>query len=309
MAIEMVRIPSETPNISNTDDFVGLRYAYGNQNGYVINKGLGCSFTPLSAKFRINSGRLVLQGVEVDINADGVEVAIDNVANTQYHTVYLQVDLSTNEAKILTKSDTSTYPTIESGDDLTQNTTGIAKMELYHFDATSGVISNVQKIVQKIDYTGTALVGYDISKGTVEERLDALGFKQSAIANKDWAVGGQTFVTKQPYVQENILQRQGNYVILRLFIPGATPTYESQLFMLDTDPMSSTYYAGTIATIPENFRPKTKITNHMYWLAGPSAYTNFDVVINTDGNITIRYSTINQIQGIAIYCGYEANPL
>lgn len=309
MAIEMVRIPSETPNISNTDDFVGLRYAYGNQNGYVINKGLECSFTPLSAKFKINSGRLVLQGVEVDINADGVEVAIDNVANTQYHTVYLQVDLSTNEAKILTKSDTSTYPTIESGDDLTQNTTGTATMELYHFEATSGVISNVQKIVQKIDYTGTALVGYDISKGTVEERLDALGFKQSAIANKDWAVGGRTFVTKQPYVQENILQRQGNYVILRLFIPGATPTYESQFFMLDTDPMSSTYYAGTIATIPENFRPKTKITNHMYWLAGPSAYTNFDVVINTDGNITIRYSTINQIQGIAIYCGYEANPL
>lgn len=309
MAIEMVRVPSETPNISNTDDFVGLRYAYGNQNGYVINKGLECSFTPLSAKFRINSGRLVLQGVEVDIDANGVEVAIDNVANTQYHTVYLKVDLSTNEAKILTMSDTSTYPTIESGDDLTQNTTGIAKMELYHFDATSGVISNVQNIVEKIEYTGTALVDYDISKGTVEERLDALGFKQSAIANKDWAVGGRTFVTKQPYVQENILQRQGNYVILRLFIPGATPTYESQFFMLDTDPMSSTYYAGTIATIPENFRPKTKITNHMYWLAGPSAYTNFDVVINTDGNITIRYSTINQIQGIAIYCGYEANPL
>lgn len=154
MAIEMVRIPSETPNISNTDDFVGLRYAYGNQNGYVINKGLECSFTPLSAKFRINSGRLVLQGVEVDINANGVEVAIDNVANTQYHTVYLKVDLSTNEAKILTKSDTSTYPTIESGNDLTQNTTGTATMELYHFDATSGVISNVKKIVKSIKYLG-----------------------------------------------------------------------------------------------------------------------------------------------------------
>ena len=45
MAIEMVRIPSETPNISNTDDFVGLRYAYGNQNGYVIGKGQECSPT------------------------------------------------------------------------------------------------------------------------------------------------------------------------------------------------------------------------------------------------------------------------
>ncbi len=202
MAIEMVRVPSETPNISNTDDFVGLRYAYGNQNGYVINKGLECSFTPLSAKFRINSGRLVLQGVEVDINADGVEVAIDNVANTQYHTVYLQVDLSTNEAKILTMSDTSTYPTIESGDDLTQNTTGIAKMELYRFDATSGVISNVQNIVEKIDYTGTALVDYDISKGTVEERLDALGFKQGSVT-----VSGGTTLT-------NSVVRYGNVCMI-----------------------------------------------------------------------------------------------
>ena len=154
MAIEMVRIPSETPNISNTDDFVGLRYAYGNQNGYVINKGLECSFTPLSAKFRINSGRLVLQGVEVDIDANGVEVAIDNVATKKYYTVYLQVNLATNETKILAMSDTSSYPTIESGNDLTQSTTGTATMELYHFEATSGVISNAKKIVKSIKYFG-----------------------------------------------------------------------------------------------------------------------------------------------------------
>lgn len=154
MAIEIVRIPSETPNISNTDDFVGLRYAYGNQNGYVINKGLECSFTPLSAKFRINSGRLVLQGVEVDIDANGVEVAIDNVATKKYYTVYLQVNLATNETKILAMSDTSSYPTIESGNDLTQSTTGTATMELYHFEATSGVISNAKKIVKSIKYFG-----------------------------------------------------------------------------------------------------------------------------------------------------------
>lgn len=152
MAIEMVRIPSETPNISNTDDFVGLRYAYGNQNGYVIGKGQECSYTISGAKFRVNSGRLVLQGVECDIDANGVEITIDNVATKKYYTVYLQVNLATNETKILAMSDTSGYPTIESGDDLTQNTTGIAKMELYHFDATSGVISNVQKVMQSIKY-------------------------------------------------------------------------------------------------------------------------------------------------------------
>lgn len=153
MAIEMVRIPSETPNISNTDDFVGLRYAYGNQNGYVIGKGQECSYTISGSKFKVNSGRLVLQGVECDIDANGVEVTIDNVATKKYYTVYLQVNLATNETKILAMSDTSGYPTIESGDDLTQDTTGIAKMELYHFDATSGVISNVSKVLKAIQYS------------------------------------------------------------------------------------------------------------------------------------------------------------
>ena len=157
MAIEMVRIPSETPNISNTDDFVGLRYAYGNQNGYVIGKGQECSYTISGSKFKVNSGRLVLQGVECDIDANGVEVTIDNVATKKYYTVYLQVNLATNETKILAMSDTSGYPAIESGDDLTQNITGIAKMELYHFDATSGVISNVQKVAKAIQYNRAEL--------------------------------------------------------------------------------------------------------------------------------------------------------
>ena len=153
MAIEMVRIPSETPNISNTDDFVGLRYAYGNQNGYVINKGQECSYTINGSKFKVNSGRLVLQGVECDIDANGVEITIDNVATNKYYTVYLQVNLATNETKILAMSDTSTYPTIESGNDLTQSTTGTATMELYHFEATSGVISNVSKVLKAIQYS------------------------------------------------------------------------------------------------------------------------------------------------------------
>ena len=160
MAIEMVRIPSETPNISNTDDFVGLRYAYGNQNGYVIGKGQECSYTINGSKFRVNSGRLVLQGVECDIDANGVEITIDNVATKKYYTVYLQVNLATNETKILAMSDTSTYPTIESGNDLTQSTTGTATMELYHFEATSGVISNVKKIVQKINFTNQTEIFY-----------------------------------------------------------------------------------------------------------------------------------------------------
>lgn len=313
MAIEMVRIPSETPNISNTDDFVGLRYAYGNQNGYVIGKGQECSYTINGSKFRVNSGRLVLQGVECDIDANGVEITIDNVATKKYYTVYLQVNLGANETKILAMSDTSSYPTIESGNDLTQSTTGTATMELYHFEATSGVISNVQKLVQKIDYTGTALVGYDISKGTVEERLDALGFKQSTITNKNWVIGRQPWLNQQPYTSENSLQRQGNYVNLRLNIPrfdNYSPKRQQVYVFTERD---SKGYHEVIATVPENFRPKTNIINDMCVLveftsSSEQAYEMATVEITTDGNIVVN-TTAYQIQGIAIYCGYEANPL
>ena len=190
MAIEMVRIPSETPNISNTDDFVGFRYAYGNQNGYVINKGQECSYTINGSKFKINSGRLVLQGVECDINANGVEITIDNVATKRYYTVYLEVNLTIDEAIILSKFDTAGYPTIESGADLTQSTTGTARMALYNFDATSGVINNVQKIVPKIEYVGDMVV---------------FGAKNS-IANSDGTYSGFT-------ADENGTLKTGDYIV------------------------------------------------------------------------------------------------
>lgn len=152
MSIEMVRIPSETPNISNIDDFVGLRYAFGNQDGYILDKGNECSYTINGAIFKINSGRLVLQGIECDIDANGVEITVDNVSTKRYYSVYLQVNLALNETKILSTYDTATYPTIAVGDNLTKNTTGTARLVIYNFEAINGVISNVQKNIKQIQY-------------------------------------------------------------------------------------------------------------------------------------------------------------
>lgn len=152
MAIKMVREPSETPNINNIDDIVPMRYAYGNQNGYVIGKGNEISNTVNGLNFTVNSGRLVLQGVECDIDAVGVTITIDNIATKRYYVVYLQVNLGTNTASILSTYDTATYPTIDAGDDLTENTTGVARLPLYRFVATSGIISEVNKVVESVKY-------------------------------------------------------------------------------------------------------------------------------------------------------------
>lgn len=181
MSLRMVRQPYE--DISNIDDITPFRYAYGGQNGYVKNKGLELGYSVDGTKFTVGSGRVVLDGVESDVDASGVDINVDLVAETRYYVIYYNVNLALNTTAILSQFDTNSYPTISSGDDLTQNPSGTANLVLYKFEANNGVISNVQKVVQEIEYSGRALSDYDISKGTVEERLTALGFKEGVLTD------------------------------------------------------------------------------------------------------------------------------
>lgn len=153
MAIRFVRQPNETPNISNVDDIVGLRYAYGGQNGYVIGKGAEIGYSVSGSTLKITSGRVVLQGVESDIDANGILITVDNIATKRFYSVYYEVNLALQTVKISAIYDTAGYPDIDTGDDLTTNNSGIARMELYRFVATNGVISDVSKIAGAINYT------------------------------------------------------------------------------------------------------------------------------------------------------------
>lgn len=173
MAIKFVRKPSETPNIKNTDDFVGLRYAYGNQNGYVIGKGSECSYSINGTTFKINSCRLVLQGVEVDIDSAGVSLTITDISSKRYFTAYLQVSLATNSAEIKLETSQVNYPVISAGDDLNVNTSGTARMELYRFTATGSVISDVQKVVNKVKYIEDFTVNNAKKVNNLEIKQDA----------------------------------------------------------------------------------------------------------------------------------------
>lgn len=154
MAISMVRQPSETPNVTNIDDIIPFRYAYGDQNGYVIGKGQELSYTINGRDFRVNSGRVVLNGVESDVDANGVTFTIDNASETRYYVVYYQVNLATNTTDILLSNFSTTgYPVIDIGEDLTTNHSGLARMELYRFQTNGGVIGNVEKVIKAIEYT------------------------------------------------------------------------------------------------------------------------------------------------------------
>ena len=305
MAIKMVREPSETPNINNIDDIIPMRYAYGGQNGFVIGKGTEISNTVSGLNFTVNSGRLVMQGVECDIDATGVTITIDNIATKRYYTVYLEVNLGLNTATIKSEYDTATYPTIDTGDDLTENSTGIARLPLYQFTATSGIISEVNKVVKEISYP---LNDYDITKGTVEERLTNLGFKQGTV------ISSISTLT----VPQNIFTRQGNYVLMNSGVFSTTMP-----FPINQD--------KTIGKVPEEFRPKEEIYIGMFdddekvgsparelYLGTAIIRTNGDLVLKGFGGI-FAYSALESVVGGSVINnyskfsfknqGWEANPL
>ena len=169
MSIRVLRAPSESPNINNTDDFPGLRYAYGNQNGYIKGKGEELSYTINGSTLKIGSGRIVLQGVECDIDANGVSITVDNVASTRSYVVYLEVSLLSDTAAVKAVYDTSIYPDVDPGDDLNENTTGTARMVLYQFHAISGTISGVSKKIKELGYYPdiVAELEYDVFTGTL----------------------------------------------------------------------------------------------------------------------------------------------
>ena len=150
MGLRLIRQKSDTPNVQNTDDARMVRYAYGGYDGVVKNKGTECSYTINGTTFKINSGVLVLQGWEIEIDGNGWEMSIDSL--TKYYAVYLEVNLATDTAAIKSVYDTAGVPSVISIDDLTQTINGTARMTLYTFKSSGNVISSVNKLVKTIEY-------------------------------------------------------------------------------------------------------------------------------------------------------------
>lgn len=311
MAIKMVREPSATPNINNIDDIVPMRYAYGNQDGYVISKGTEVAATVNGSSFTIGSGRIVVQGVECDIDANGITIVVDNIATKKYFSVYLKVNLGTNTVNIQSEDDTAAYPDIQRGDDLTHTSTGIANLLLYTFEAQNGIISNVQKKIQAIEYSGTALADYDISKGTVEERLTRLGFKQGEL------VIDTSILDNKTSIAINTLKRQGNYVIGDFTISTSSTGVIDNIYQLS----STTEQQVKCINIPKEFRPAKDTAISVYTTYRTMQGLNFNDVsyfqsikVTEDGYLPIpnepnEYGVSYYVRTIRIHFGYEANPL
>jgi hypothetical protein len=171
MALRLVRQTSDTPNITNKDDTIMTRYAYGGYNGIVKGFGNECGYTAENGIFKVLDGRIVIDGWEIDIDGVGWNLNLSTVTGTQYHSVYAEINVATESVKLDSTYLTGFYPEIDKGDDLTEIPNGTARILLYNVKVENGVITETVKKFEIILYLTQKVLD-------VEKRLDELGFKQ-----------------------------------------------------------------------------------------------------------------------------------
>lgn len=313
MSIRLIRQSSETPNITNRDDARMVRYAYSGMNGVVKSFGSELSYNASGGKFAVGTGRIVLQGWEVDIEGSGWEISLSSVSSTQRYVIYLELSVGSETAEIKASYLTgSAFPTIDPGDDLTQYPDGTARLPLYQFAVSSGgSFSSIKKLVSTIPYTADKI-------SDIEIRLEKLGFKKGS------AVPMSSTSDVTITVQKNELKRQGNYVI-------GTLAYAISCGYLFDSQMPEKF--ETIGILPLQFLPleDTYVNisfsgSQLMYYTPPGSSMMYDIVTPSDrvwvgkiesasGRIVLEspiatyYDTTFLPTSMLIQFGYEAKPL
>lgn len=280
--INLIRKNGQT-NVTAFQDVVLFDYALGGQNGVLKNVGNELALEAVTARqVRIKDGMAAIQGYQWEIESGSYETVELNTPPTGstvvYYYLFAQIDLrdATNQKLTLVlQTAAAAFTNFPAGEDLKANPSGVAMLPLYTFEQTT---SGVRNISRKCDLLPAGICKYasaDISKGTIEERLTALGFKEG--------------VVDLSYLPNYTLTRQGNYVIgqLHFLAPqGGLPT--------------------ELCTLPINFRPKAKWTTNSATMTRQGLPGNVVVTIDTDGKVTQP----NEIYlWIDVTLGFEAPPI
>lgn len=234
-------------------------------------------------------GYLVICGRLVECEA-GTEVQVNTPASPSGSTsgkIIARYNLGQSQEKefeILTKQSGALVQ-----QDLNENpSTGVYEFELYSYTATPNLVTlsrtgdyipdiggRLELFEKSLTDEGKPLGGYDTSKGTIEERLTALGFKEGSVT----VAGGLGVIA----TQTNTVKRQGNYCILNIAI--------------NIQEQNKPSYLGVI---PEQFCPETNtavkctMMTKVHWtksIGGTIITMNdtipvtVDAIIGADGNI------------------------
>lgn len=288
MNIRLIRQASETPQITNKDDARMIRFAYGGMDGVVQGFGKELAHNIVGSRFILNNGCIVLHGWEVMV--DSWELDLSMVVNTQYYTVYLEVDVASETAAIKSAYQLMDYPTIEKGNDLTVLPTGTAKLPLYTFIVSHGKISSVVRKFSFLSYYGERFK-------RIEQRLDQLGFKEGTVT--------LNHIVSSAMQKDNFLKRQGNYVIGKLSLS------EMMLFINNQNLIDEYIEIGHIS---DEFLPQEDIYVPCYvdyhTVTLYSSIPEWYLVIDTLGKVKISSAQINvEIKRLDAVFGYEAKPL
>lgn len=315
MSIRLVRESSESPNITNRDDARMVRYAYNGMNGVVKSFGNELSYNASGGKFTIGTGRIVLQGWEVDIEGSAWELDVSSVTSGRRYVIYLEVNVAAEIAEIKASYLIgSAFPEIDPGDDLTAYPDGIARLPLYQFVVSNGgSYSLLEKLVPTIPYAADKF-------SDIESRLEKLGFKEGSVVPPS----GTSDVTIS--VNNNFLKRQGNYVIGRLTYNitakyiGISGLITNLLnfglipfsFLPTTDTVIKITVTGTNAKIVE--APDWSSSAIEVRIAG--GYLVDAIISASDGTISLNGNAPDNAAGVLfspnkvdITFGYEARPL
>lgn len=289
MSVILVRKESETPNILNSDDIMGFKYGTNGINGVVKNYQNELGHEINGKDFKIRSGEAIIDGWQVKIDADGATITPNNTTNKEYYSVYLEIDLSVSDdkkASIKAAVDPIQCPLVEKGDDISVSHSGVARMELYRFECTNQVISSVKKVFELLDGTVSKSIfaqyaSEDTSKGTIEERLTTLGFKE-----------GSVILDNNTTATINSLKKQGKYVIFNF--------------------TGDAYNSNSTITIPEDFRPKESINIVEFngYNNGAAPNSGSDALarvakINEDGTIKAHNGGVGITFVNFVNCGWE----
>lgn len=303
MAVKLIRENSDTPNVSNKDDARMIRYAYGGYNGFVKNRGAELYYKVSGNTLTIQSGVIVLQGWEAEIDSDGWSISASvSDATKRYFTVYCEVNLGAGgTAQIKAQYDTGTFPVISAGDDLTKVANGTARLELYHFITQAGIISSIKRLIGPIEY----LVD------TVEEinqRLDEMGFKEASVENGEISVNADW----SDATPEGSIVKMAKLAVLKKLSLFTHTKVEINYPSGSSARLSA---SGEIATILEFLYPKEMIQagasiEYTYFLGVGSAAIPLTrsapatVTITQEGKITVSASA--EIGGGVVSAQYPA---
>lgn len=169
-----------------------FRYATYGLDGII--KGFGDEFSwhVTGSNFEIGSGKAAINGRTAITNTTKT-FNVGTSSTNYFWVIYIEINMSIaseEKAELVAAYQTGVYPVITNGEDLTNNPFGVARRELYRFQAASGTLSYIQKTLNVLEYIEKYLP-IIIPQNRISTRAELNGagateISQSGILEQGW---------------------------------------------------------------------------------------------------------------------------